>query len=396
MEMRDMPIGIQDFEKLRLEEFVYVDKTAWVYQLARKSCSYFLGRPRRFGKSLLLSTFKAYFLGKKELFESIGGQPPLAIAGLENDWIEYPVFHIDLNVENYTSLAALDSGLDANLRPLEELWGRDPEETTSSTRFLGLIRRASERSRKKVVVLIDEYDKPLLQTMEDQQPQEEIRRGLKAFYGVLKTADPWLRFVLLTGVTKFSQISVFSDLNQLRDISMEDEYAGICGISASELINTFGPELHALAEKNNLTYDQAVLEMQKRYNGYHFSKDSEGIFNPFSVLNTLAKREFAYYWFQTGTPTFLVKALKQVNFNVPALSEGVRIPAQSVNDYRANGGDPAPILYQSGYLTIKSYDSQFDEYSMGFPNEEVKYGFLRELIPFYMPQPLDNQGLFVK
>jgi hypothetical protein len=292
---RKLPIGIQDFEKLRTENFVYVDKTPWIYRMVRESNPYFLGRPRRFGKSLLLSTLKAYFLGKRELFEAIGDQPRLAMADLEKDWAEYPVFHIDLNVENYTGLKALESALSFNLRPLEEKWGKDPLEETPSLRFLGLLRRANEQTGKKVVVLVDEYDKPLLQTMEDNTPQEEIRRALKSFYGVLKTADQYLRFVLLTGVTKFSQVSVFSDLNQLRDISMEAAFSGVCGISETELLNTFGPELHALAEANRMSYDEAAAEMRKRYNGYHFCEEGEGVYNPFSVLNTLIKRHFSYY-----------------------------------------------------------------------------------------------------
>ncbi|MDR1636405.1 MAG: AAA family ATPase, partial [Treponema sp.] len=237
MVTRKMPIGIQDFEDIRTNAYVYVDKTAYIYRLVSEGKPYFLGRPRRFGKSLLLSTMKAYFLGKKDLFLEAGGRPRLAIADLEKDWAEYPVFHIDLNVDKYDSPAALESALGTNLRPLEERWGKNPEEDTASARFIGLIRRACEKSGRKVVVLVDEYDKPLLETLEDSELNEEIRKGLKAFYGVLKTADPWLRFVFLTGVTKFSQVSVFSDLNQLRDISLEDVYAGICGISPAELVD---------------------------------------------------------------------------------------------------------------------------------------------------------------
>ncbi|MDR1932159.1 MAG: ATP-binding protein [Spirochaetales bacterium] len=389
MSTRKMPIGIQDFEDIRTNEYVYVDKTAYIYKLANEGKPYFLGRPRRFGKSLLLSTLKAYFLGKKDLFEG------LAIAKLEKDWTEYPVFHIDLNVEKYDDLAGLQSGLDANLRIIEEAWGRDPRDTTPATRFMGLIRRACEKSGKKVVVLVDEYDKPLLQTMENQRPREEIRRSLKAFYGILKSADPWLRFVLLTGITKFSQVSVFSDLNQLRDISMEEAYAEICGISESELTANFDPELRALAEKNGMNYEEALGEMQKRYNGYHFSGVSEGVFNPFSVLNTFAKCSFGYYWFQTGTPTFLINQLKKTDFDLREFAKSITLPGRAINDYRGDGGSPVPILYQSGYLTIKAYNRQFDTYTLGFPNEEVEYGFLEALLPYYMPHPQDSQGFFI-
>jgi hypothetical protein len=386
MEKRKLPIGIQDFEKLRKGGYVYVDKTTYVYRLASEGNPYFLGRPRRFGKSLLLSTLKAYFLGKKELFSG------LAIAGLEKDWTEYPVFHIDLNVENYTGLEALEKGLDTNLRYLEKDWGRDPADSSPASRFLGLIRRACEKSGKPVAVLVDEYDKPLLQSMENDRSLEETRAALKSFYGVLKTADPWLRFVLLTGVTKFSQVSVFSDLNQLRDISLDEEYANICGISCPELISNFEPELRALAEKNGMTYDETIGEMQKRYNGYHFAKgpwggENDRVFNPFSVLNTFASRDFRYYWFQTGTPAFLIKKLRETDFDLRGFAGGISIPAQSIADYRVKGGSPVPLLYQSGYLTIKDHNRQFNQYVLGFPNEEVEYGFLQSLLPYYLPHP---------
>jgi hypothetical protein len=403
--MRKMPIGIQDFEFIRKENYVYVDKTAYVFKLASEGKPYFLGRPRRFGKSLLLSTIKYYFEGRQELFEAIAGQssavaqPRLAIADLEKDWIEYPVFHIDLNVADYSINTGIASGLDINLRHLEAQWGRDIREDIPSARLLGLIRRACEKTGKKVVVLIDEYDKPLLETLDQPELNEEVRKALKSFYGILKTADSWLRFIFLTGVTKFSQVSVFSDLNQLRDISMEKEYAGICGISSTELTGNFEPELSALGEENGMSYGETLAEMQKRYNGYHFSKgpwsqDSEGMFNPFSVLNTLAKRDFAYYWFQTGTPTFLINQLKNADFDLREFTMGISIRAQSITDYRANGGSPISILYQSGYLTIKNYNPQMDKYILGFPNEEVKYGFLNALLPVYLPQPQNNQDFF--
>jgi hypothetical protein len=403
---RKMPIGIQSFEKLRTEGYVYVDKTAYVYRLAGEGNPYFLGRPRRFGKSLLLSTLKAYFQGQRELFAGHAGQEKLAITDLEQDWIAYPVFHIDMNVENYADgISALESGLDANLYPLEEQWGRNQADASPSTRLLSLIRRACEKSGKKVVVLIDEYDKPLLETMDNPELNAHVRKNLKAFYGILKTADPWLRFVFLTGITKFSQVSVFSDLNKLRDISMDEAYAGICGITAAELAGNFEPELRALAEKNGMSYEETLCRMRKRYDGYHFTRRSGdnrspetgsfGLFNPFSVLNTFARREFDYYWFQTGTPTFLVQQLKKTDFDLRKLSEGIRIRSQAIGNYRLDGGDPTPILYQSGYLTIRDYDGQFDTYILGFPNEEVEYGFLEALLPAYMPRPQDWQGFFV-
>jgi hypothetical protein len=375
-----MPIGMQTFEDIITGGFAYVDKTAWVYSLANESKYFFLGRPRRFGKSLLVSTLSAYFEGKKELFKG------LAAEKLEKDWVAYPVFHIDFNVTRYRNVDDLESGLDANLRRLERTWnpGGQTAGKTTDVRFYDLIQIACEKSGRKVVVLIDEYDRPLTQTMERGKENDEIRDALKGFYGVLKSADQWLRFVLLTGVTKFSKVNVFSDLNMLRDISMSERYVGVCGISAKELEGNFGPELEALAEHNGMTYNEAVAEMKKRYDGYHFCENNEGIFNPFSVLNTLADQKFAYYWFETGTPTFLVEQIKQGSFDPLRFAENITISARSINDYRIGDDNPVPLLYQSGYLTIEGYDEELDEYILAFPNEEVRYGFLNELLPVYL------------
>ena len=260
-------------------------------------------------------------------------------------------------------------------------------------RFYDLIQTACEKSKRKVVVLVDEHDRPLTQTMEQGKANDEIRNALKGFYGVLKSADRWLRFVLLTGVTKFSKVSVFSDLNMLRDISMSARYAGICGISGKELEDNFRPELEALAEYNGMSYAGAVAEMNKRYDGYRFCENSERMFNPFSVLNTLADQKFAYYWFKTGTPTFLVELMKRGGFDPLRFAEGegegegVKIPAEAIDDYRVGSGDPVPLLYQSGYLTIAGHDKELDEYILAFPNEEVRYGFLNELLPAYTYRP---------
>ncbi|MDR1886538.1 MAG: ATP-binding protein [Prevotellaceae bacterium] len=377
-ERRELPVGIQDFEKLRTENCVYVDKTEYIYRLTRIGKPYFLGRPRRFGKSLLISTLKAYFLGKKELFEG------LALAELEKDWVEYPVFHFDFTLGKYDSMLSFESALDTNLRRIEEQWGRNVLETTAEARFSGLIRRVYTQTGKRVVVLIDEYDKPLISTMEDATLNKAIRENLKGFYGLLKGSDQYLRFVMLTGVTKFSKVSVFSDLNQLVDISLMEEYAGICGISESELVNNFEPEIQALAEKRNMTRETALAELQKRYNGYHFSENSEGVYNPFSLLNTFFSLTLRYYWFESGTPTFLINLIKQVDFDIRKFAGDIRINARSIADYRTDNTDPVPILYQTGYLTIKGYDQQLDEYILGLPNEEVKYAFLAELLPVYI------------
>jgi hypothetical protein len=356
-----------------------VDKTEYVYCLATRGKPYFLGRPRRFGKSLFLSTLKAYFLGKKELFEG------LAIAELEKDWIKYPVIYIDLNVEGYTDVTSLEKALDTNLKNAEKQWGKDETDTTPASRLLGLINRAAEQTGRKVVVLVDEYDKPLVNTLDNQVLNNFFRDRLKGFYGILKSADANLRFVFLTGVTKFSKVSVFSDLNHLLDISMKKQYAGICGISESELTAYFQPEIRALTDELGNTYEATLAELKRYYNGYHFAKKSEGMYNPFSLLNTFDAKDFGNYWFATGTPTFLVKMLKDIDFDIKRLETDVRISAQSIVDYRAESRDPTPLLYQSGYLTIKDYDDIFKEYILCFPNEEVKYGFFNELLPVYMP-----------
>ena len=291
MEKRIYPIGIQNFEKLREGGYIYVDKTELIYRLAASGTYYFLSRPRRFGKSLLLSTFESYFLGRKDLFEG------LAIEKLENGWEKYPVLHLDLNAEKYDNKEALEKFLSWNLSVWEEVYGKDNSEDSLSSRFAGVIRRAYEQTGRQVVVLIDEYDKPLLQAILDEDLLDEYRRILKAFYGVLKSADRYLRFVFLTGVTKFAQVSVFSDLNQLNDISMKPAYATLCGITKDELLVTFEPEITSLGDRCGLSYDEAVSRMTSMYDGYHFEESAEGVFNPFSVLNVLDAGKFDTYWF---------------------------------------------------------------------------------------------------
>jgi hypothetical protein len=377
--LRKLPIGIQDFEKLRNDNCLYVDKTQYVYQLAKTSSPYFLGRPRRFGKSLFLSTLKAYFEGKKELFEG------LQIATLEKDWIEYPVIYIDFNVGLFISAENVSSRINDKLIELERLWGKKSDLAEFASRFEAVIKNAYEQTGQKVVVLIDEYDKPLINAMNNKTENERIRTLLKSFYGVLKSSDAYLRFVFLTGVTKFSKVSVFSDLNQLVDISLNNQFAEICGISETELLQNFQPEIQALAKASHLTNDETFAKLKKLYDGYHFSKTGADIYNPFSILNAFGSLDFAYYWFATGTPTFLAKHLACTGFDIPILENDVAIDANSLMDYRAESDDYIPLLYQSGYLTIKEYDRELDEYTLGFPNEEVKYGFLNELLPQFTP-----------
>ena len=371
--LRKLPIGIQSFEFLRSEGYLYVDKTELVYRLVTKGKPYFLSRPRRFGKSLLLSTLEAYFKGKKELFEG------LAIEKLEQNWFEYPVLHLSLNAEKYDSKERLERMLELQLESWEEMYGVDKGTMTYSGRFITIIRRAYEQTGRRVVVLVDEYDKPMLQTFDKPDLQEDFRKTLTAFYTVLKDADPYLQFVFITGVTKFAQMGIFSTLNQLNDISFDLEYNTLCGMTRAEIETVFVPELQELALQTETNYG-------RQYDGYRFTpeKGFTPMFNPFSVLNALAKSRFGDYWFASGTPTFLVEILKKTNFDLREL-DGIEVSSASLSDDRANISNPVPMIYQSGYLTIKSFDQRFRTYTLGFPNEEVKYGFLNFVAPFYTP-----------
>lgn len=370
------PIGIQSFEKIRKNGYFYIDKTALIYQMAKTGSYYFLSRPRRFGKSLLISTLEAYFLGKKELFEG------LAMETLEKDWNKHPVLHLDLNIEKYDTLESLDNILNDNLAYWESEYGTRPSEISFSLRFAGIIQRAYEKTGQSVVILVDEYDKPMLQTIGNEKLQKQFRDTLKAFYGVLKTKDAYIQFALLTGVTKFGKISIFSDLNNLDDISMWNEYIEICGISEREIHENLETELHEFAETQGMSYDKLCTELRECYDGYHFTHNSIGVYNPFSLFNAFNRKEFGNYWFETGTPTYLVKLLKKHSYNLEQLTHE-ETDAQILNSIDSESTDPIPVIYQSGYLTIKGYDARFGTYRLGFPNREVEEGFIRFLMPFY-------------
>ena len=372
------PIGIQQFEKLREDEWVYVDKTRQIYELVQGGSCYFLSRPRRFGKSLLLSTLDAYFQGKKHLFEG------LAIESLEKEWTVHPVLHLDLNAKPFTKLQDLYDLLNAQLYIYEQEYESVAIDTSIEGRFRALIRAAKQKTGRNVVVLVDEYDKPMLQAIGNEALQTEFRNALKAFYGVLKSADGDLRFAMLTGVTRFSKVSVFSDLNNLEDISMMPQYHGICGISEKELHATFDAEVGKLAQTNGQTKEEAYLELKRRYDGYHFCANTPGMYNPFSVLLTLKNANYGSYWFSTGTPTYLVELMKEVNLN-PADLTGYEAGASELDCIQAKVDNPIAVLYQSGYLTIKGYDKDVRLYSLDFPNEEVKEGFVNFLMPYYTP-----------
>lgn len=388
-QIRKLPIGIQTFEKLREEDFLYVDKTAMIYQIVSTSTPYFLSRPRRFGKSLLLSTFEAYFQGRKELFKG------LAIEKMETKWEQYPVLHLDLNARKYETVIDLLDMLNQFLEKWEEQYGDEKRNRAPEERFAYIISKIYSETGKQVVVLVDEYDKPLLQAILDESLLEEYRRILKSFYGVLKSSDRYLRFVFLTGGTKFAQVSVFSDLNQLNDISMKPPYAEICGITKEELLQVFAPEIEVLGEVNQLTFDETVNRLTAMYDGYHFTERSVGLFNPFSLLNVFDGRKFGNYWFQTGTPTYLVDLLKQSDYDLRNLIDGVEVTASAFAEYRAEKKNPLPMIYQSGYLTIKGYDTEVDLYTLRFPNDEVRYGFLNFLVPYYTEVSNDETGFHI-
>lgn len=376
MNSKIYPIGIQNFEKIRKGGFFYVDKTALVYQLVKTGSYYFLSRPRRFGKSLLISTFEAYFQGKKELFEG------LAMEKLEKDWVKYPVLHLDLNIGKYDTPDSLDKILNDHLVRWEERYGTRPSESTLALRFAGIIKRAYEQTGQGVVILVDEYDKPMLQAIGNEALQKEFRNTLKPFYGALKTMDGCIRFAFLTGVTKFGKVSVFSDLNNLNDISMWNKYIGICGISDNELYDNLEAEMHEFAEAQSTTYEQFRDKLREYYDGYHFTHNSIGIYNPFSLLNAFDRKEFGSYWFETGTPTYLVELLKKHHYDLERMAYE-ETDAQVLNSIDSESTNPIPVIYQSGYLTIKGYDERFGIYTLGFPNREVEEGFVRFLLPFY-------------
>ena len=369
------PVGIQNFEKLRKDGYFYIDKTALMYRLVKTGSYYFLSRPRRFGKSLLISTLEAYFQGKKELF---GG---LAVYELEKEWKKYPILHLDLNTEKYDTPEALDNKLNLAVSEWEGLYGSNPNERSLATRFEGTIKRAASKTGERVVILVDEYDKPMLQAIGDLQRQEAYRNTLKAFYGALKSQDGNIKFALLTGVTKFGKVSVFSDLNNLMDISRDERYTDICGISEKELIDNFSEDIQELARANGQTYGQACAQLKEDYDGYHFCPDSAGIYNPFSLLNTFAKRRYGSYWFETGTPTYLVELLKRSDYDLERMTR-VETSAD-ILDSIFTDDNPIPVIYQSGYLTIKDYDRRFGMYTLGFPNREVEDGFMNFLLPYY-------------
>ena len=364
------PVGIQTFDVIREEGYLYVDKTKYIADFRKKGMKYiFLSRPRRFGKSLFASTLQAYFEGRKELFEG------LAIADYEKDWVKHPVLHFDMSGAKHFDGEGLKHYLDLQLTPFEELYGRDEKELYPNDRLDGLVKRAHKQTGKKVVVIIDEYDAPLLDVVHEEDDLKQLRLIMQNFYSPLKKLDPYLEFTFITGITKFSQLSIFSELNNLDNISMFDQYSAICGISKTELTTQMKPDIEAMGEALNMTYEECLAELTQFYDGYHFSKNSEDIFNPFSLVKALNARDIAPYWFGSGTPSFLLKLLDKYHVNLSTL-ESQEAVLSSFDQSTEEMTDALPLLYQSGYLTIKKYDPMFQEYTLGIPNKEVRDGLL--------------------
>ena len=387
------PIGIQDFESIISGGYTYVDKTALVYRLVTEGKIYFLSRPRRFGKSLLVSTLKAYFKGKKELFKG------LAIDALETEWAEYPVFHIDFNGSNFTKPHVLEEVIEKFLSDQEDVYGRNLNSQDTGSRFKDILKAAHQKTGKRAVVLIDEYDKPLLDVLdtgfstvvdgEKRLLEDHHRNILKGFYSVFKGADEHLQFVLLTGVTKFSQVSVFSGFNQPSDISMSRDYEALCGITEEELYRYFEEPINEMAEVYQYTEEGMKERLKRQYDGYHFGYRMTDIYNPFSILNAFSKMQIGDYWFSTGTPTYLIRLLNHTQENLNDLTGKYYDPSQFV-DYKADVEKPLPMIYQSGYLTVKDCDLEMGTFLLDFPNNEVKKGFVTLVANNYLQSEKDS------
>ena len=385
---RFLPIGIQDFEKLRRGGYVYVDKTEFVYSLARLSTPFFLSRPRRFGKSLLLSTFEAFFLGKKELFDG------LYIAQKEKEWTEYPVLKISFGGDNYPDLESLKSAVNLILSKYEKIYQIEVSDPRFAPRLNNIITSAYTQTGKQVVILIDEYDKPILDALYTEY-EEQNRQELRAFYSPLKDCDKYIRFLFITGITKVSHVNIFSGLNQLDDISMDSAYSSICGISESELEKYFLPEIEELAKEKKKSLPEIKAKLAEMYDGYHFTHDVEGVYNPFCLLKCFRAKDFGSYWFESGTPSFLVKTLEHQSLFLASLVNGRRAEENQFKNYDPDSKNMLPVIYQSGYLTIKGFEEDPRKFILDFPNREVREGFLNVLLKKFVSVPDDDLGLAI-
>lgn len=372
------PVGIQTFSEIIGKNYLYIDKTGYVYRMTHSASKYmFLSRPRRFGKSLLASTLHSYFEGRKELFKG------LVIEKLETEWMSYPVFHFDMSLAKHVDRERLESMLNIQLYRYEEIYGRLDGEVMLNDRLTGLIQRAYQQTGKQVVVLIDEYDAPLLDVMHEDKNLPILRNVMRNFYSPLKACDPYLRYVFLTGITKFSQLSIFSELNNIKNISMDEPYAAICGITEEEIKEQMSYDLDLLAEKMQITRDEVLAKLKENYDGYHFTWPSPDIYNPFSLFNAFNDGKFNSYWFGSGIPTYLIEMLNKFGV-LPSEIGGIEAVAAEFDAPTERMTSITPLLYQSGYITIKGYDSVFDIYTLDIPNKEVRIGLMRNLIPSYI------------
>ena len=372
------PIGIQTFSKIREGNYLYIDKTEYVYRMTHSASSYmFLSRPRRFGKSLLTSTLHSYFSGRKDLFHG------LAMEKLEKEWTEYPVLHFDMSTAKHADSEQLLQELNLKLYGYEQIYGRLEEEVNPNQRLMGLIKRAYEQTGKKVVVLIDEYDAPLLDVVHERENLDVLRNIMRNFYSPLKACDPYLRYVFLTGITKFSQLSIFSELNNIKNISMDEPYAAICGISEDEICLQMKDDLGGLAKKLEITPEEALMKLKENYDGYHFTSPSPDIYNPFSLLNAFADGKFGSYWFGSGTPTYLINMLEKFGVEPSEIGNN-RVSVEDFDAPTERMTSIIPLLYQSGYITIKNYDEELDLYTLNIPNKEVRIGLMKSLLPHYV------------
>ena len=373
------PIGMQTFSEIREEDFLYVDKTEYIYRMTHTSGKYFfLSRPRRFGKSLLVSTMQSYFEGKKELFKG------LAIDKLEKEWTEYPVLHFDMSGGKHMEPEQLKLYLGYILEDKEKEWGINEPRIGANNRLIDLINTAYEKSGKQVVVLIDEYDAPMLDVAHEKEQLDVLRNIMRNFYSPLKYSEAKLRFVFLTGITKFSQLSIFSELNNITNVSMHQEYAGICGITKEELLDKFDEDIDVLAGRLGLTHEQALSKLKENYDGYHFTWPSSDIFNPYSLLNCLAEGQMNSYWFGSGTPTYLLNMMRKYDFTPIDLGEQMDASKDDFDAATETMTTIMPLLYQSGYITIKNYDPETELYTLALPNKEVRIGLYRSMLPHYL------------
>lgn len=386
MALKLYPVGIQTFERIRKENKLYIDKTEYIYRMTHSGgCYFFLGRPRRFGKSLLVSTFESYFSGKKELFEG------LAIEKLEQEWMEYPVLHFDMSGGKHMEKEQLEDYLSNRLEAEERKWGITHTKRGANDRLTELITTAYEISGKQVVVLIDEYDAPMLDVAHDKETLDVLRNVMRNFFSPLKMCEPMLRFVFLTGITKFSQVSIFSELNNIKNISLDDEYAGVCGITKEELLTQMSEDIDVLAEAQGMTREETIAKLKENYDGYHFSPASPDVFNPYSLLNCFDDKNFGAYWFSSGTPTYLINMLRK--FKVLPAKIGRSLARSSAFDAPTeNLKTITPLLYQSGYITIKGYDKMSQLFTLDLPNKEIKVGLFESLLPYYLEGMYAEEG----